>query len=81
MYILIWLDWFFFFKVFWLFLNVGVIFYPLSVKASISNVLDELLNPVFILASEKSIMFISNKKSYNIIIDLSSILVIKFIVN
>lgn len=58
---------------------MGVIFYPLSVKAS--NVLDELLNPVFILASEKSIMFISNKKSYNIIIDLSSILVIKFIVN
>lgn len=46
-----------------------------------SSVLDELLNPVFILASEKSIMFISNKKSYNIIIDLSSILVIKFIVN
>lgn len=58
---------------------MGVIFYPLSVKAS--SVLDELLNPVFILASEKSIMFISNKKSYNIIIDLSSILVIKFIVN
>lgn len=58
---------------------MGVIFYPLSVKAS--SVLDELLNPVFILASEKSIMFISNKKSYNIIIDLSSILIIKFIVN
>lgn len=69
----------FFFKVFWLFFNVGVIFYFLSVK--VLNVFDELLNFVFILVSEKLIMFISNKKLYNIIIDLFSILVIKFIVN